>query len=128
MEIMIKIALFSLVGLFTFLILKETGSKITFAVMLVVGLAIFMFMMPYIKEVIDFIVSMADKAGVEIIYIEIVLKIIGISYLASFCMEICKDAGAGLIASKVEFSAKILILILAIPILAAVLNSILKIL
>lgn len=127
MDIMIKIAVFSLIGLFTFLILRETGSKITFASLLVVGILIFIFMIPYIKEVIDFIKGMADSAGIDIVYIEIVMKIIGISYIASFCMDICKDAGAGLIASKVEFSAKILILILAIPILAAVLNSILKI-
>ena len=62
------------------------------------------------------------------VYIGIVLKILAIAYLSTFCSEICKDAGATSIASKVEFAGKILILALAIPILMAVLNSILQIL
>ena len=64
----------------------------------------------------------------QVSYIEIILKILAIAYLASFCSEICNDAGAGSLASKVEFSAKIMILVLAIPILMAVLDSILQIL
>ena len=34
-----------------------------------------------------------------------------IAYLASFASEICKDAGAGSLASKVEFSGKMFILV-----------------
>ena len=56
------------------------------------------------------------------------MKILAIAYLASFASEICKDAGASTIGSKVEFAGKIMILSLAIPILMAVLDSILKIL
>lgn len=126
MEI-IQIVSFVLVALFMYIILEKTKSSIAFACLIVAGILVFLFMIPYIGEVLTFIRDMANTAGVDIVYIEIVMKIIGISYIASFCMEICKDAGAGVLASKVEFSAKILILILAIPILAAVLNSILKI-
>ena len=42
--------------------------------------------------------------------------------------SINKDSGAGNIGSKVEFAGKIMILGLAIPILMAVLDSILQIL
>ena len=69
-----------------------------------------------------------DIIKIDMVYIGVVLKILAIAYLATFCSEICKDAGAASIASKVEFSAKILILTLAIPILMAVLQSILQIL
>ena len=81
-----------------------------------------------LNDVIYFIKDIADKANIDMVYIGVVLKILAIAYLATFCSEICKDAGAASIASKVEFSAKILILTLAIPILMAVLQSILQIL
>jgi len=48
-------------------------------------------------------------------------------HISSFCSEICRDAGESSIASKVEFAGKILILTLAIPILMAVMQTILKI-
>ncbi|WP_297519097.1 stage III sporulation protein AD [uncultured Clostridium sp.] len=126
MEI-IKVVSFVFVALFFYIILKESKSAVAFGLVLAAGIAVFIFMVPQLQEIIIFVRDMATKAGVDIVYIEIIMKIIGISYIASFCIELCKDSGSGILASKVEFAAKILILVLAIPILAAVLNSILKI-
>ena len=58
---------------------------------------------------------------------DIVFKIIGIAFITSFGSEICKDAEASNIAHKIELSGKIMILVLAIPILMSLLESILKI-
>ncbi|MFR5264083.1 stage III sporulation protein AD [Clostridium sp.] len=123
----IKIVAFALVVLFFYMFLKEHKQSFAVNILIVAGIMIFIFMVPKISEVLGFIREIATDSGVDIAYIEIVLKILGISYLASFCSELCKDAGAGSLAAKVEFSGKIMILILAIPILMAVLNSILKI-
>ncbi|MGL5634945.1 MAG: stage III sporulation protein AD [Sarcina sp.] len=127
MEI-IKVVSFALVALIFYILLKESKSSIAFGLILTAGVAIFIFMIPMLEEVIIFVREIANKAGVDTAYIEIVMKILGISYIASFCVELCKDGGSGVLASKVEFSAKIMILALALPILASVLNSILKIL
>ena len=123
----IKIVAFALVVLFFYMFLKEHKRSFAVNILIVAGIMIFIFMVPKISEVLGFVREIATDSGVVIAYIEIVLKILGISYLASFCSELCKDAGAGSLAAKVEFSGKIMILILAIPILMAVLNSILKI-
>ncbi|MHB8157554.1 MAG: stage III sporulation protein AD, partial [Desulfocucumaceae bacterium] len=56
-----------------------------------------------------------------------ILKIVGIAYIADFGAQICRDAGEGAVASKIEFAAKIMVLVLAVPIVVAVLNSLLKI-
>ena len=97
-------------------------------VILVAGAGIFLYMIGQLGEVIDFINDIANKANIDTVYIGIVLKILAIAYITSFCSEICKDSGAGSIGSKVEFAGKIMILGLAIPILMAVLDSILQIL
>jgi stage III sporulation protein AD len=94
----------------------------------VAGASIFLLMIGQLNEVISFITSIAKKANIDTFYIGIVLKILAIAYITSFCSEICKDSGASTIASKVEFAGKIMILALAVPILMAVLDSILMIL
>jgi len=76
---------------------------------------------------VNFLQTLSNKANIDIVYLDTVFKILGIAYLTSFCSEICKDAGESSIASKVEFAGKILILTLAIPILMAVMQTILKI-
>ncbi|MGL5615594.1 MAG: stage III sporulation protein AD [Sarcina sp.] len=122
-----KVVAFALIVLFFYMFLKEHKQSIAGNLLIVAGIMIFIFMVPKLAEVLGFVRDIATDSGVDIIYIEIVLKILGISYLASFCSELCKDAGAGSLAAKVEFSGKIMILILAVPILMAVLDSILKI-
>ncbi|MBQ5696014.1 MAG: stage III sporulation protein AD [Clostridium sp.] len=124
----IKITLFAFTALFIYLLLKDKKSDVGMFIILATGIGIFLYMIGQLGEVIEFIMDIANKANIDTVYIGIVLKILAIAYITSFCSEICKDSGAGSIGSKVEFAGKIMILTLAIPILMAVLNSILQIL
>ena len=127
MEI-IKIVSFALAAVIIFMLLGERKKELAVLVAIIAGAIIFLALIDKLSEIINFIGTIADKANIDMVYIGIVLKILAIAYLSSFCSEICKDAGASSIASKVEFAGKILILAVAIPILMAVLNSILQIL
>ncbi len=126
MEI-IKIVAFSFTALFIFLLFKDKRNDIAVYVSFIAGICIFMYMLTKVGTIITFLSEMAMKANIDTVYLTTVIKIIGIAYISSFCSEICKDAGANSIAAKVEFSGKILILMLAIPILMAVMEAILKI-
>lgn len=123
----VKIVAFAFVALFIVQIFKDKKSDISIQVSLVAGICIFLYMLTRITAIIQFLQQLSIKANIDFVYLNTVLKILGIAYLASFCSELCKDAGESSLASKVEFSGKILILVLAIPILMAVLQSILKI-
>ncbi|MBU5482947.1 stage III sporulation protein AD [Clostridium sp. MSJ-11] len=127
MEI-VKIVAFAFTALFIVLVIKD-GKKEELAIQISIcaGIIIFLFMMNKITAIMNLLQQLSLKANIDFVYLTTVFKILGISYLASFCSEICRDAGQASIASKVEFGGKILILALAIPILMAVLQSILKI-
>lgn len=127
MEI-VKVVSFALAALFIFVLLGERKKELAVLISIVAGAIIFLALIDKLSDIISFIGTIADKANIDTVYIGIVLKILAIAYLSTFCSDICKDAGATSIASKVEFAGKILILALAIPILMAVLNSILQIL
>lgn len=124
----LKVISFALVALFLYLLFKDKRGDLAALILLAAGVVIFIYCILQVSEVVNFLKTIADKAGIDTVYIQIVLKILAIAYLASFASEICKDAGAGSLASKVEFSGKMFILVLAIPILMAVLDSILQIL
>lgn len=70
--------------------------------------------------------KIAINANVNLIYVETILKIIGIAYIAEFAAQITKDAGQGAIASKIELAGKILILAMAIPILTVMIETIIR--
>lgn len=124
----VKIVSFALVALLVVTLVKNDRKDIALLISLIAGIIIFMFMLSRLTVIVNFLQSLSNKANIDIVYLDTVFKILGIAYLTSFCSEICKDAGESSIASKVEFSGKILILTLAIPILMAVMQTILKIL
>lgn len=126
MEI-VKIVAFAFIALSIVVILRQHNSALAVQVSAIVGIIIFIFMISKITAIVQVLQQLAIKANIDFVYLNTILKILGIAYLASFCSEICRDAGEGVIASRVEFAGKILILVLGIPILMAVLQSILKI-
>jgi stage III sporulation protein AD len=126
MEI-IKVVTFALVALIIVMVVKNERNDIAVFLSLVAGIMIFIFMISKLTIVVNFLQSLSNKANIDVVYLDTVFKVLGIAYLSSFCSEVCKDAGEGSIAAKVEFAGKILILTLAIPLLMAVMRSILKI-
>lgn len=122
-----KIVSFGLVAVFLFLLFKDKRSDLSVLIALIASIVIFLFILDKIYMIFRFMQEIAVKANIDTVYLNIVLKIIGIAFISSLGSEVCKDAGANTIANKIELSGKILILTLAIPILMSLLDSILKI-
>ncbi|SFG18273.1 stage III sporulation protein AD [Priestia megaterium] len=125
---MLQIVGLGLVATFLALILKEHKSPIAFLLVVFVGSVIFLFFIDQIYEIIKMVERLSINAHVNMIYVETILKIIGIAYIAEFGAQITKDAGQGAIASKIELGGKVLILSMAIPILTVIIETIISML
>ena len=84
---------------------------------------------PYMTEKIRLSVFLYFKAaGVSAFgrknYLTVLLKMIGVTYLAQFSSGICKDAGYSSIAGQIEIFAKLYIMVLSIPVLLALMEAI----
>lgn len=108
-------------------LLKGQKPEIAIQISIITGVIIFLLMIFRISAIILLLQDLAKKVSIDFVYLSTILKIVGIAYVTTFGAEVCRDAGESAIASKVEFAGKILIMILAIPILMAVLETILKI-
>ncbi|MED4127520.1 MULTISPECIES: stage III sporulation protein AD [Shouchella] len=127
MEI-IQIVGLGLIATFLALIVKEQKPVFAFLLTLFVGSLIFLFLLDEIASVIQLINDLAVQANIHTVYLQTILKIIGIAYIAEFGAQISRDAGQAAIASKIELAGKIFILVLAIPIIKAVIEMILALL
>ncbi|WLR53260.1 stage III sporulation protein AD [Bacillus tianshenii] len=127
MEI-IQIVGIGLVAAFLALILKEQKQSFASLLVVFVSAAIFIFLVDKVYEIIHMLEKLALSANINMIYVETILKIIGIAYIAEFGAQITKDAGQGAIASKIELAGKILILAMAVPILTVIIETVLEML
>lgn len=84
---------------------------------LAAGVIILMISISYIAPVISVINDFAQKTTISSLQLKAVLKIIATAYLAQFASEACKDAGQGSIASKIETSARFMIVYFSLPII-----------
>lgn len=125
MEIM-QIAGIGLVATVLAVTIRQSKPEMALMVSIAAGLMIFLQVLGKISSVIDVFKQLSERAGLHTIYLATLLKIIAIAYIAEFGAQICRDAGEGALAVKIEFAAKVLVLILAVPILAAVLQALLK--
>lgn len=66
------------------------------------------------------------KSGNAGTYFVISLKALGISYIATFAADICRDFGLSALAQTSEIAGKITIFILSLPLVTAVLEAALK--
>ncbi|MCD4839954.1 stage III sporulation protein AD [Neobacillus sedimentimangrovi] len=121
-----KIVGVSLVATFLALIIKEQKPNLSFLLIVFVGCTIFLFLIDKIYEIIHMLERLALNAKVNLVYVETILKIIGIAYIAEFAVQVTKDAGQGAVASKIELAGKVIILAMAIPILTVLIETIIN--
>ncbi|PFE05624.1 stage III sporulation protein AD [Bacillus cereus] len=114
-----------LVATFLAAVLNQHKSSITSLFIVFIASVMFLLLIDQIHSILKMIERVASEAKVSNVYVETLLKIIGIAYIAEFGAQITKDAGQGAIASKIELAGKILILVMAIPILTVVIETIL---
>nr|WP_307990399.1 stage III sporulation protein AD [uncultured Niameybacter sp.] len=80
--------------------------------------------LPQLQVIFSIIHDLSTKMSLDDTYLKIIFKIIGIAYIAEFGYQLCKDAGEGAIGSKVQLAGKVLILVLASPIILALIELI----
>jgi len=125
----VQIVALGLLTTIIIVLLKQNNAN-TYALLLstTAGVIIFVAVINKIGYVIQVFNDLARRANVNQFYLGTILKIVGIAYIAEFGAQVCKDAGESSIAGRIELAGKIFIMVLAMPIVAAVLESIIRLL
>lgn len=108
-------------------ILRQQKPEFALQVSIITGLIIFIFVISKLNYVIEVLDNLAKRIDMDLIYFTTILKVIGVAYIAEFGAQIARDAGEGAIASKIELGGKIIIMVLAVPVLTSLLDLIIKI-
>ncbi|RAV18662.1 stage III sporulation protein AD [Paenibacillus contaminans] len=108
------------------LVLKEQKPMFAFLLTAFTGAIILLFLLGKIGAVIRVLEELAIKSHIDMVFLKTILKIIGIAYIAEYGAQIVRDAGQEAIASKIELSGKILIMVMAIPIIKIIVETVVK--
>lgn len=106
------------------LLLKGTKPELAFAVTIAGSIILLLFTFELFRDSITIFSKIADATGIQSSMVKILLKMVGIGYLVEFSAGILNDFGQNSVADKLVFCGKVVVLILAVPILESVLTLI----
>jgi len=118
---------FALVVTVLLVVLRQQRPDMAIMLSLAAAVLILFFLADQIWQAVALLQELASRAGVRDTYVQILLRVMGIAYLAELGSQVCRDAGEGTMAAKVEMAGKIVILILAVPIVRALADAILTV-
>lgn len=124
-----KIIGITLISLSLIIILKNIKRE-DFALLatIISSIILIVFIITKVEKVAELLNGFANNAGIDKNYFYLLLKTLGISYIVEIVTNICKDAGASSLATKVEIMGKLSIVTITIPLITTLLSTITNIL
>lgn len=120
----IRIALIGIAGVLLSIQLKAMKSEYATFVSLATTVVIFFYVIARLEVIVDAINKIQNYININEEYIEALIKMTGITYIAELSSNICKDTGHSAIASQIEIFAKLSMLAVSMPIITALLETI----
>ena len=121
---MIQAVMIGITGVFLTLFLKQTKPEYAVCVSVGTGILLLFIVAERLRLVIENIRLIQSAISIQSAYIQVLLKIIGITYISEFAADICRDAGCAAVAGQIGVFAKLSILAVSMPIVSALLQTI----
>lgn len=128
MESLYKILSIALITCVAYLVVKPIRSDFAIFISIVGGIIIIFYMFSYLSTIFDLFDNIFNVSGINNSIYSIIFKIIGIAYLTEFTASICGDTGNSSLGDKVLLGGKIIILVMAIPIITGILDIVMELL
>ena len=120
---MLKVAAIGVVAAILAVWIKSVKSEFGIWILLAAGILMGMFSVGKLETMILELQVLQSYISDYGAYLKLLMKIVGITYLAEFSSDLCKDAGAATLASQIELFGKLSILVLCMPIMTSLLKT-----
>ena len=99
---------------------NEYGVLITIATCMV----IFYYGISKLSDIVASLKAVTEYVSIDTVYIGVILKIIGITYISEFASDISKDCGYGTLGNQIKIFGKLAALSLCMPILSSIVKAV----
>lgn len=113
---------FALVATTLLVTIREIKKEYAVILSVCAGAVLLLAMLSQLVPVLEQFGMFLESTRLELSYQEILLKALGISFLAQLGCDCCKDAGESALATKLELCAKVAIVFLSLPMFSEVLS------
>ena len=121
---MINVAVIGIIAVLMAITFKKGREEYSLYISIAACFIILMLGIGKLELILDTINRLRGYIKINEAYTNILIKIIGITYVTEFAAALCKDSGYQAIGEQVELVGKLSILAISMPILLALLDTI----
>lgn len=121
---MIQAGLIGVIGAVLAIQLKAGRAEYGIYVCVAAGVILFSMIVDRIGIFIRTVEQITSYINLDAEYLATLFKMIGVTYIAEFSAGICRDAGYQTLAGQIEIFGKLTILVMGLPVLLALLQTI----
>ncbi len=120
----IRISILGILAVLLSMILKHYKPEYSYFLNLGMCICVFLYVVSKLEFLLDYVEQIQSLIHLDPVYLSMILKMIGITYVAEFAVNLCRDAGCQTIAGQIELFAKLSILIISMPVVLAFIETI----
>ena len=128
MDSLYKIIGVALITCVATLVVKPVRPDFAVFISVVGGIIIIFMLAGYLTDIFDVFNKIFNVTNVNSSLYKIIFKIIGVGYLVEFTASLCSDTGNNSLGDKVLLGGKIIILVMALPIITSILEIVMELL
>ena len=128
MEIVYKIVLIGLITAVATMLVRPVRNDFALLIAITGGIIILGLLLNYLTGIFSTLKNIVNITGLSGNLYTLLLKIVGIGYLIEFTAGICNDTGNASLGDKVLLGGKIIIMVMAMPIVTSILQIIMELL
>lgn len=121
---LIRIAILGVIAAIFVVVISEKKPEMGMMLGLIFGVAALMIAFGKAGTIVKALEDTISSSGIDAKLLVPVLKITGMAYITQFSVDVCKDVGQNSIAGKIETVGKIMMLVVAVPIVTSLIHII----
>ena len=100
------------------ILIKQHRPEFAVLISIVAGMVILVMVLPMLAEAMGFLRHLGGLADGVGEYAGLALRVIGVAYMAELGASVCNDANETAIAAKIDLAGRVIILVMAMPVIA----------
>lgn len=113
---------FGMVAALLAIVLGQYRSEYRMLLTLGAGTVMLFAIVHWLQPVLEQLHEIFSYTNMPMAYVQVLLKALGVCFITQLAADVCRDAGEGSIASKIELGGKAAVLALSLPLFAEILS------
>jgi len=104
--------------------IKQQSPQVALLITIASSVLIFLMVLPMISQATQVMTHVGGLLDGGMQYVSLALRVIGVAYMAELGSSVCADAGETAIAAKIDLGGRVIIMVLAMPVVVDIVSAV----